>query len=291
MQTGQLTSRALTQGYLARIASLNPLLHAVIETNPQAVAIAVHRDNERRAGRLRGPLHGIPVLLKDNIATADTMQTTAGSLALVNSRVPSDAPLVARLRAAVPSSWARRTSRSGRTSAASVPTMAGVRAALHALPLPVCQQPAGIERGFCGRAARQSVRGGGRHRDRRFDLGAGGPQLGVRAQAHRGPHRRPRCHSDRPQPGHGRADGTERDRRGADARCDGHRQPGLPWRPGARRTQRGADRRRLEVLLDPFWGTRTLSRGCRKCWRRCRASVPRWWTSRPIHRSCSSWTS
>ncbi len=100
MHTGQLTSRALTQGYLARIASLNPLLHAVIETNPQAVAIAAQRDNERRAGRLRGPLHGIPVLLKDNIATADTMQTTAGSLALVNSRVPSDAPLVARLRAA-----------------------------------------------------------------------------------------------------------------------------------------------------------------------------------------------
>ena len=98
MNSGQWTSRELTQGYLARIDSLNPLLHAVIETNPQAVAIATQRDNERRAGRIRGPLHGIPVLLKDNIATGDTMQTTAGSLALVNSRVPGDAPLTKQLR-------------------------------------------------------------------------------------------------------------------------------------------------------------------------------------------------
>ena len=98
MGSGQLTSRELTQGYLARIASLNPLLHAVIETNPQAVAIAAQRDNERRRGQIRGPLHGIPVLVKDNIATDDTMQSTAGSLALVNSHVPADAPLVAQLR-------------------------------------------------------------------------------------------------------------------------------------------------------------------------------------------------
>lgn len=100
MASGQLTSRELTLGYLGRIAELNPLLHAVIETNPQAVSIAARLDNERRAGRVRGPLHGIPVIVKDNIATADTMQTTAGSLALVNSRVPRDADLVAQLRAA-----------------------------------------------------------------------------------------------------------------------------------------------------------------------------------------------
>ena len=100
MASRQLTSRELTQGYLDRIASLNPLLHAVIETNPQAVGIAAKRDNERRSGYLRGPLHGIPVLVKDNIATDDTMQTTAGSLALVNSHVPADAPLVRQLREA-----------------------------------------------------------------------------------------------------------------------------------------------------------------------------------------------
>ena len=98
MSSGALTSRELTIAYLKRIASLNPLLHAVIETNPNAVSIATHLDNERRRGVVRGPLHGIPVLVKDNIATVDNMQTTAGSLALVNSRVPADAVLVSQLR-------------------------------------------------------------------------------------------------------------------------------------------------------------------------------------------------
>jgi amidase len=100
MSSGALSSRDLTSAYLARIDSLNPLLHAVIETNPQANSIAVRLDNERRAGRVRGPLHGIPVIVKDNIATGDTMQTTAGSLALLNSQVPGDASLVAQLREA-----------------------------------------------------------------------------------------------------------------------------------------------------------------------------------------------
>ena len=98
--SGQLSSRELTLGYLARIRQLNPLLGALIETNPQAVAIAAQSDNERRQGHIRGPLHGIPVLVKDNIATLDNMQTTAGSLALVHSRVPGDSVIVARLRAA-----------------------------------------------------------------------------------------------------------------------------------------------------------------------------------------------
>src|SRR5437867_1741250 len=100
MAAGQLTSRQLLVGYLSRIADLNPLLHAVIETNPQAVAIAAQLDNERRAGHVRGPLHVIPILVKDNIATDDNMETTAGSLALVNSKVPADAPIISRLRAA-----------------------------------------------------------------------------------------------------------------------------------------------------------------------------------------------
>jgi amidase len=100
MASGRLSSRELTLGYLEEIAALNPLLGAVIETNPDAVEIASRLDRQRRSGRLRGPLHGIPVLVKDNIATDDRMQTTAGSLALVDSRVPADAPIVARLRAA-----------------------------------------------------------------------------------------------------------------------------------------------------------------------------------------------
>jgi amidase len=100
MASGEITSRELTLGYLKRIAANNPLLGAVIETNPNAVSIAARLDNERRSGTVRSPLHGIPILVKDNIATDDQMQTTAGSLALVNSRVPADAPIVARLRAA-----------------------------------------------------------------------------------------------------------------------------------------------------------------------------------------------
>ena len=98
MASGQLTSRELTLGYLDRIRDLNPLLGAVIETNPTAVATAARLDTELKRGLIRGPLHGIPILLKDNIATDDTMQTTAGSLALVNSRVPADAPIAAKLR-------------------------------------------------------------------------------------------------------------------------------------------------------------------------------------------------
>jgi amidase len=100
MASGGLTSRELTLAYLKRIAALNPLLHSVIETNPNAVAIAARLDNERRAGSTRGPLHGIPILLKDNIATDDQMQTTAGSLAIYGSHVPADAPIVSRLRGA-----------------------------------------------------------------------------------------------------------------------------------------------------------------------------------------------
>jgi len=100
MAAGELTSRDLTQGYLRRIRDLNGLLHAVIEVNPQAGALAAQCDAERRAGQIRGPLHGIPILVKDNIATGELMQTTAGSLALVGSRVPGDAPLAERLRSA-----------------------------------------------------------------------------------------------------------------------------------------------------------------------------------------------
>jgi amidase len=100
MASGQLTSRDLTLGYIHRIQSLNPLLHSVIEVNPNAVAIAAGLDSERRSGHVRGPLHGIPLLVKDNIATDDQMQTTAGSLAIYGNHVPADAVIIQRLRAA-----------------------------------------------------------------------------------------------------------------------------------------------------------------------------------------------
>lgn len=101
MRAGKLTAQSLARRYLARIAAIDragPRLFAVIETNPDALAIAAERDRERKAGKLRGPLHGIPVLLKDNIATGDRMSTTAGSLALDGVRATRDAYLVARLR-------------------------------------------------------------------------------------------------------------------------------------------------------------------------------------------------
>lgn len=100
MAAGQVTAKDLVQGYLNRIQQLNPTLNAVIETNVNAIAIANNLDQERKGGHVRGPLHGIPLLVKDNIATNDNMQTTAGSLALYNARVPADAPLIQKLRAA-----------------------------------------------------------------------------------------------------------------------------------------------------------------------------------------------
>jgi amidase len=98
MASGELTSKDLVKGYLRRIGSLNSLLNSVIETNPNAVSIAQHLDNERRRGMVRGPLHGIPILVKDNIATDDNMETTAGSLALLRSHVPADAVIIQQLR-------------------------------------------------------------------------------------------------------------------------------------------------------------------------------------------------
>jgi amidase len=101
MQDGSLDSRRITQWSLNRIAALDdagPMLNAVIATNPDALAIADERDAERRAGKVRGPLHGIPVLLKDNIDTGDRQLTTAGSLALTGAPAPRDSEVARRLR-------------------------------------------------------------------------------------------------------------------------------------------------------------------------------------------------
>src|SRR5882757_8000850 len=100
---GRLTSRRLTQIYLDRISALDrrgPVLGSVLETNPHALDIAADLDRERLKSGPRGPLHGVPILIKDNVETADRMMTTAGSLALDGWYAPKDAPLVARLRAA-----------------------------------------------------------------------------------------------------------------------------------------------------------------------------------------------
>lgn len=103
LRAGRYTTRALCEAYLGRIEALDrsgPTLRSVLETNPDALAIADRLDAERKTRRARGPLHGIPVLIKDNIATADRMMTTAGSLALVGATPPRDAFVAERLRAA-----------------------------------------------------------------------------------------------------------------------------------------------------------------------------------------------
>jgi amidase len=107
MKGGEISAHSLTQAYLSRIQEIDcrtakngPGLNAVIEVNPDALAIAADLDKERKAKGPRGPMHGIPVLIKDNIDTADRMQTTAGSLALVGSKPAQDAGVARKLREA-----------------------------------------------------------------------------------------------------------------------------------------------------------------------------------------------
>jgi amidase len=101
IRSGKFTAHSLTEKYLARIEAIDrngPTLRSVIELNPDALAIADALDAERKQKGPRGPLHGIPILIKDNIATADRMETTAGSLALVGSKPPHDAFVAKKLR-------------------------------------------------------------------------------------------------------------------------------------------------------------------------------------------------
>lgn len=103
MKKGTYSSQSITQAYLDRIKKIDkdgPRLNSVIEINPDALAIAAAMDAERKTGKIRGPLHGIPVLIKDNINSGDNMQTTAGALALQGNIASKDAFLVAKLREA-----------------------------------------------------------------------------------------------------------------------------------------------------------------------------------------------
>ena len=99
MASGQTSGRKIAEGYLARIAEIDKKLNSIIELNPDALAIADDMDKERKSSKIRGPLHGIPVVIKDNIDTADKMHTTAGSLALLDAPAPKqDAFIVKQLR-------------------------------------------------------------------------------------------------------------------------------------------------------------------------------------------------
>ncbi|MEA2235694.1 MAG: amidase [Thermoanaerobaculia bacterium] len=103
MKSGRWSARSIAEGYLSRIAAIDkhgPAINSIIELNPDALAIADAMDAERKAGHVRGPLHGVPVVIKDNIDTADKMKTSAGSLALAENIASRDAFVVARLREA-----------------------------------------------------------------------------------------------------------------------------------------------------------------------------------------------
>jgi amidase len=101
MTKGEMSAKDIAEAYLRRIASVDKPINSIIEVNPDAVKIAEQLDRERRDGKIRGPLHGIPVVIKDNIDTSDKMKTTAGSLALLNAPTPSrDAFIVEKLREA-----------------------------------------------------------------------------------------------------------------------------------------------------------------------------------------------
>jgi amidase len=103
MSSGKYSAQSIARKYLDRIDDIDkhgPVVNSVIEVNPDALAIATEMDRERKAGRVRGPLHGIPVLIKDNIDTHDRMMTTAGSLALEGSIAPQDSTVAKKLREA-----------------------------------------------------------------------------------------------------------------------------------------------------------------------------------------------
>ncbi|HET6999839.1 MAG TPA: amidase family protein, partial [Puia sp.] len=103
MQNGEETSVSITKAYLERIKEIDkagPMLNSVIELNPESISIAEALDTERKNGKIRGPLHGIPILVKDNINTGDQMLTTAGSLALMGNRAKEDAFVMKQLREA-----------------------------------------------------------------------------------------------------------------------------------------------------------------------------------------------
>ena len=232
MSAGHLSATELTRWYLTRIQRLNGhspgrptdgKLHAVIETNPDAIALAARRDAERHLGRMRGPLHGIPVIVKDNIATEDRMQTTAGSLALVGSKVPRDAPLVARLRAA----GAIILGKSNLSEWANFRGIApfngwSARGGFTRNPYVLDLDPCGSSSGSAAAVAANLCRGCGRHRDRRFDHLPGGRAVLGRHQTDRRTRLPERHHPDRRQSRHRRTNDPHRHGRRDLAGCAAH---------------------------------------------------------------------
>ena len=229
MAAGEATSEGLVEAYRARIAAVDqagPALRSVISLGPRAADAARAMDAERRAGRLRGPLHGVPLLVKDNIETADGTATTAGSLALQGNVTGRDAPLVRRLQGAGAvilgktnlSEWANF------RSAHSISGWSAIGG--------LVKNPYALDRSASGSSAAPA-----RRSPRRWRRPASAPRptarsprrprsAAGRAEADARPDlARPR-RADLPQPGHRRADGAQRGGCGAAADRDGRRRPG-----------------------------------------------------------------
>ena len=286
-----LSSTELTEGYLDRIARLNPVLHAVIETNPDALRIARRRDAEWRNGHRRGPLHGIPVLIKDNIATDDGMETTAGSLALVGAAVPADAPVVLQLRRAGAVIL-------GKTNLSEWANFRGfapfngwsARGGFTRNPYDLGLDPSGSSSGSGSAvAASLSAVAVGTETDGSI-LSPSAQQSVVGYQADRRAGVRAGHHSHRPIPGHGRTDGAHRGRRSLAAR-----RPAGAGTPGDGTGGAAAATRSASTGGDcavPGWRTTagtptalttgrwttTRWRSPRRCWTDFVEPARRWWT-------------
>ena len=224
MAARKLTSVQLTSFYLKRIRLIDqkgPVLNSIIELNPDALAMAAFADAERRRGRVRGPLHGIPVLLKDNIDTGDRMQTTAGSFALAGSPALQDSTVAAQLRAGGAvilgktnlSEWANF------RSFFSTSGWSG-RGGLTRNPYSLDRNACGSSSGSAAaprREPRRGVAGVGdrrQHRLPRQRQWSGGPQ------AHGRPHQPRRGGADLPHPGYGRSTHEDGGRRGGGVERD-----------------------------------------------------------------------
>ena len=253
MAAGTYSARQIAELYLKRIEEIDrrgPTLRSVIEVNPDALTIADRLDSERREKGPRGPLHGVPILIKDNIDTADRMMTTAGSLALEGSIASRDAFIVERLRAAGAvilgktnlSEWANfRSTRS--TSGWSA------RGGLVKNPYALDRNPCGSSSGTGAAIAANLGGNRGRHRNRRVDRLSVGCQRTGRDQADCRPGQPVGHHSDCPQPGHSRPDGPDGR---AMRRCSCSAMSGVDVRdPITRRSARYTLDRLLEVVRSP----------------------------------------
>ncbi len=216
MRSGARTSVSIAQLYFARMDAIDragPAINAIIERNPQALAIADVLDRERRDKGPRGPLHGVPVVIKDNIDTADRMRTSAGSLALAEHVAARDAFVVERLRAAG-CVILGKTNLSEWANIRSTRSTSGWAPAATRNPYALDRTTSGSSAG--GRRDRgRPLRHRRRHRDRRLHHEPRRVLRARRDQTHRGAREPQRHRAHLAQPGHGGPDDAIRRRRKA----------------------------------------------------------------------------